>query len=646
MILKIPLQIQAGLTDSLPTWQIILLLYFITLLFVAVMALDDVSTLSIDQCRKRQKVLRQKITGCGNRIRKVIDGSLSRREAKRLLEEARTLLGETSPINDRLLELLEEEEGATQQEQFLCYGGDVDAMADAVAEYLESRLDDAESSAGERIPEPTQEFLDAKQRALDSMKLYEEAQQAAEAAKKEMEDAKQAFQILQGYEDELDDDPTSYSVPLTISSHGTTRVNAPDDWIEEYCSGKEKPLVIRGDNRHSSVRVDLKIYSGRAVDWFEWIELFHALVHRTNKSPGEKLAILKRNVRGETTDMVYGLGGGEGAYKDALRRLKATCGSRSVMRAVHLETLNREEPPKGNPASFRWYAEKVRTILFDLSYIGESGHADIIERLAQKLQIQDRLSWNDSRRGGLEHRTINEFGVWLCTRASAYQNAYSIAADQYQKPSQFSLPPQQRQHHPARRNAQTHHGAGSTTRQENKPITEKKTDDFCFKCEGSHRLHTCTFFRALSVSERTTFVIRRGLCLCCFGVRHGARDCRDKKACNVGGCKLSHHPLLHNEAAHGDARTHHAVTTETELIAFGVIQIDAVASDGELVPMKVLIDPGSNSTFFCEGAIRALKLHGNRQTLRINGVADSLTTFQSEYLELSIRTLFGEVVTL
>jgi hypothetical protein len=52
-------------------------------------------------------------------------------------------------------------------------------MADAVAEYLDSRIDDEESMAGERISEPTQEFLDAKQRALDTMKLYEEAQQAA-----------------------------------------------------------------------------------------------------------------------------------------------------------------------------------------------------------------------------------------------------------------------------------------------------------------------------------------------------------------------------------------------------------------------------------------------------------------------------------
>jgi hypothetical protein len=49
-------------------------------------------------------------------------------------------------------------------------------------------------------------------------------------------------------------------------------------------------------------------------------------------------------------------------------------------------------------ASFHWYAEKVRTIFFDLSYIGKSGHADIIERLGQKLQIQDWISWNDGRR--------------------------------------------------------------------------------------------------------------------------------------------------------------------------------------------------------------------------------------------------------
>jgi hypothetical protein len=306
------------------------------------------------------------------------------------------------------------------------------------------------------------------------------------------------------------------------------------------------------------------------------------------------------------------------------------------MRAAHLQALDRVEAPKGDPASFRRYGEKIRTHLFNLSCIGESGHADIIERLAQKLQIQDRLSWNDGRRGGLERRTINEFGAWLCARASAYQNAYAIAADKYQKTNNPARSQQQQVPHPGRRNVHTHHGAGSATRQESKPQANKKTEDHCFKCEGPHRLHMCTFFKALSVSERTTFVIRRGLCFCCFGVRHATLNCREKKPCNIGTCKMLHHPLIHNDSSHREAKTNHAIDPDVEVIAFGVIQLEAVASDGKLVPMTVLIDPGSNSTLFREGAIRSLKLRGDRQTLRIDGVADTMSTLQSEHLNFQI----------
>ena len=87
----------------------LLALIFRFLLGFVIMA-EDIATLTIDQCRARQKVLRQKITGCCTRMRKVITNKLSRREATRLLDEARTLLGDSGPINDRLLELLVEAE--------------------------------------------------------------------------------------------------------------------------------------------------------------------------------------------------------------------------------------------------------------------------------------------------------------------------------------------------------------------------------------------------------------------------------------------------------------------------------------------------------------------------------------------------------
>jgi hypothetical protein len=355
--------------------------------------------------------------------------------------------------------------------------------------------------------------------------------------------------------------------------------------------------------------------------------------------------ILKRNVWGDTADIVYGLGGGEGAYKDALCRLKATCGSRSVMRAVHLEAYNREEAPKRDPASFRRYAEKVRTHLFNLSYIGEAGHADIIERLTQNLQIQDRLSWNDGRQGGLEHRTINEFGVWLCARASAYQNAYSIAADQYQKPNQTPRHQPQQTSYGSKRNVHVHHGAGTFLRQEGKGEENQEAEEHCFKCEESHLLHNCTFFKAPPVSDRTTFVMRQGLCFCCLGIRHNAHDCKEKKSCTIGRCKLSHHPLLHNEAV-GDAKSCHEMDSEPKPIAFGVIQLEAESTDGELIPVSLFIDPESTATFFREGIVRSLKLDGHSQTLRVEGVAETSSVAPSEYLDLRIRTAFGEVVTI
>ncbi|XP_046450173.1 uncharacterized protein LOC124198385 [Daphnia pulex] len=265
--------------------------------------------------------------------------------------------------------------------------------------------------------------------------------------------------------------------------------------------------------------------------------------------------------------MLYGLGGGEAAYKDALSKLKATCGSRPMMRAAHLQAIERVEAPKGDPTSFRRYAEKVRTHLFNLSCIGETGHADIIERLAQKLPVYDRLSWNDGRRGGLENRTMNTFGMWLCARASSYQNAYSVAADQNQRTSGPGKPghqhPQQPAQHFTRRNARTHHGA-STLR----------------------------------------------------------------------------------DVACRDAKSHHAVRSDASLIAFGVIQLEALSASGEVVPVTVMVDPGSNSTLFREGLARSLKLRGRSQTLRIDGVAGAISTLQSEHLEIRIKTAFGEFVTL
>lgn len=72
--------------------------------------------------------------------------------------------------------------------------------------------------------------------------------------------------------------------------------------------------------------MELEVFSGKALDWFWWIDLFHALVHQTNKQPAEKLAMLKRSLRGDCASSIRGLGGGEDAYREALLCLKQNFG--------------------------------------------------------------------------------------------------------------------------------------------------------------------------------------------------------------------------------------------------------------------------------------------------------------------------------
>lgn len=207
--------------------------------------------------------------------------------------------------------------------------------------------------------------------------------------------------------------------------------------------------------------------------------MFRALVHDTPKSPGEKLALLKRFLCGDCLDLVYGLGGGEAAYIETLVRLKQTCGRRDVMRAAHHQAIQRLET-KQDPASFKRFAERIRTHLFDLSRIGETGRTDLIEKICLKLHLHDRLAWNEDRRGRIEDRNLNTFGRWLCSRASAYQNAFSIAADQVNPAS--SKPTNQR------RQARTNQSSAKIAGEKKQVAFQFSGKPFCFKCEKGHRL--------------------------------------------------------------------------------------------------------------------------------------------------------------
>lgn len=370
------------------------------------------------------------------------------------------------------------------------------------------------------LAEAQKRAAEAQQEAAQLQKRLEEANKKADLANKEASKLSDAAMRrgsaptiisdpFHGWGDGVTDDWHRRSTHEPTKKDGEEE--APDDWIDRYCNGLEEANWSYSSK--SAARGELPIYSGRATDWFWWSDLLRSMVHDQRIAPGEKLAVLKSRLQGDQFEIVQGLGGGESAYKAALFRLKQSAGRRDVMRIALLGELDRMELDREN-SSFCRFAERARTIFFDLTRIGEKFNADLIERLSRKLHPADRLEWNSGRRTGLERRPLKEFGEWMCERAAAYQNAYSLAAEQILPSGENKFP--RRQQFPA---------TGRTNHVSLEPGTTGKPKSRCFCCEGEHRVMACPIFKEMPTKEKVRFCVKRRLCMKCFGTRHSAADC-------------------------------------------------------------------------------------------------------------------------
>ena len=415
---------------------------------------------TFDAMKKKMTTLRKQITRATNSLTTIVNSSGSRRSAKALVVHLDDLILKTSILQTEIAAIEEDEHEAERQESLhLTYVSKCDDIIAAAQSYLASREGEAASVINLRNepigpPEPNP-FLpirppsgvDRREQAHEeevaaAQRKCEEISERAKAIWAEVEAAEENLRLLKlRHHDE--DNFTSISQQREEFSPAAedwrvqqrmmnNNQEAPDDWIDLYSAGLLLPVHSEFSSR-SAVSAKLDVFHGKALEWFAWIDLFHALVHDTPKTAGEKLALLKHYLKGECLDVVYGLGGGESAYKQALVRLKEAYGRRDVMRAAHIAAIERLEF-KNEPRVFKRFAEKVRTHLFDLSRIGDASSTDIIEKVCLRLNQQDRLDWNKGRRGRLEFRSLNDFGTWIGERASLYQNIYAIAAEQNNPP--------------------------------------------------------------------------------------------------------------------------------------------------------------------------------------------------------------------
>lgn len=115
------------------------------------------------------------------------------------------------------------------------------------------------------------------------------------------------------------------------------------------------------------------------------------------------------------------------------------------------------------------------------------------------------------------------------------------------------------------------------------------------------------------------------------------------------GCKHWHRSLLYDNEEMltkmaCPAATH--TSSRTGKTAVAMLHLDVFDIDGQVVKESVLVDEVSDSTLFCEIFVRRLRLEGASQTLSIDGVRAVKNKYASRRVELRMRLLLREIITL
>ncbi|XP_050063173.1 uncharacterized protein LOC126552505 [Aphis gossypii] len=166
----------------------------------------------------------------------------------------------------------------------------------------------------------------------------------------------------------------------------------------------------------------------------------------------------------------------------------------------------------------------------------------------------------------------------------------------------------------------------------------------CAFCDRDHPLFRCLMFKRKSVAERREFVIKKELCFVCLRPDHEANSCKSAYLCKT--CEGRHSVLLHLDSKHkgsGKTSTPNAMaiskpiesTTDQNCTATnfsGAVKSDVSVvlataivriqdQSGELVPVRALLDTGSQISAITNQCAIQLGLPRHKGRVEVSGLA-------------------------
>lgn len=364
-----------------------------------------------------------------------------------------------------------------------------------------------------------------------------------------------------------------------------------------HSSTRVEQNVVQIQRQHVVLpRIDVPKFNGDYTEWQAFKDLFSAIIgNNESLSNVQRLHYLKCGLTGEPARLLCNTATTDANFEVAWNVLMDRYENKRILVNTHLQTLFRLQPMTKESSTelkeLLFTTNQTITALKNLNRPVDAWDDWLVHNTVQKLDKMSRRDWESKIGDSSEVSTYEELCSFLSARIrtlEAIDTTKTVTTSQKPK------------------NTINAHQSSSIK---------------CRECNKNHSLVSCAKFRNKPVDERRLFVKNENICFNCLSDRHLVSDCTSKFGCKR--CDKKHHTLVHLDFSSLPSNSNQPIDSTRQLTSvssnmakkesgYGVLLATAVVMvqdrNRQLVPLRALLDQGSQSSFVSEEAVQILKL--------------------------------------
>lgn len=374
--------------------------------------------------------------------------------------------------------------------------------------------------------------------------------------------------------------------------------------------------------------INLPTFSGNYHDWLNFKELFVSLIDDEKRlSDIQKHHYLRSSLKGEADQLLRHLDITAANYEKAWKALVNRYSNKRILVNTVLNRLfNQKKLAYECPKGLRELLDTTNECLNNLGNLEvktENWDPMIVHTVVSKLDPETHKCWEQSLGSTIELPLFSQLTSYLEGRFRAMEMVQTIQKKEKKETSQTNAP--------KLKSIKTFTG-------------ELKTE--CSYCQKNHYICHCTEFTQLDVEKRREFVKNNGLCFNCLVKGHSIKFCRQDTSCRK--CNRRHHTFLHDDTIiakpiltsesptpTGESDCDepdpnlNAITSmkiamhSNTQVVLATALVGVKDRTGTLIPLRALVDQGSQATFITETTVQLLGLKRSRLEANVTGIGNN-----------------------